>query len=98
MAKYSNEVVYSIKTNFDNSGIKQLQKELSSLKQLISTDLGKNKFGLNNTELQKSITQVERLQSLFNKGFDTTTGAYNINKINSLLNITYSDVKNCAAG
>lgn len=41
MAKYSNEVVYNIKTTLDSSGVAKLQNELTQLGQKMST-LGKN--------------------------------------------------------
>lgn len=83
MAKYSNEVVYNIKTNFDASGIRQLQNELNKLSQQI-TKGGPAKI-INPDEIVSAQEKIEALKTSLNKAYNTKTGMLNLSMLNAEL-------------
>lgn len=84
MAKYSNEIVYNVKTNLDASGITKLQSELTKLKQTLESS-GTSKFGLKTSEIQKSIVEVNKLQTAITKAFNPKIGMLDLPKFNKIL-------------
>lgn len=87
MAKYSNEVVYDIKTNLDTSGITKLKNELISLQEKINLMEGNTSFGksLGPKKVQEYTAAINSLQGAISKCFNPSTGMLNLQKFNSYL-------------
>ena len=87
MAKYSNEVVYNIKTNLDTSGITKLKTELTSLQEKINSMEGNSSFGksLGPEQVTKYTAAINSLQGAIAKCFDPSTGMLNLKKFNNYL-------------
>ena len=88
MAKYSNTIVYNLKTNLDSRGIDSLRKKLSQ----VQTDLYKLKGmkGLtsnrkddkalkltDNKELEESYQTILKIQKALNSATNFSTGSFN---------------------
>ena len=84
MAKYSNQVTYDIKTTLDASGITKLRSELSKLNQDVAT-IGKSQWGLKDSEIQRTINQVNRLQRAITECFNPKIGMLDLSKFNKTL-------------
>lgn len=88
MAKYSNQVVYDIRTTLDASGITKLQSELSKVQTTLNSLTGKKgiKLGLDVDELEMYRFEVEKLSKVLTTSFNTRTGMLDLNKFNAALN------------
>ena len=84
MAKYSNQVTYDIKTTLDASGITKLRSELNKLNQDVAT-IGKKQWGLKDSEIQRTVAQVNRLQTAITECFNPKIGMLDLSKFNRTL-------------
>ena len=87
MAKYSNQVVYDIKTTLDASGITKLQSELAKVQSTLNSLKGKEgfKLGFNIDELESYREEIEKLSKVLTTTFNTRTGMLDLNKFNVAL-------------
>ena len=87
MAKYSNDVVYNIKTTLDASGVTKLKNELTALGQRIKAMEGNNTFGksLGPGEVEKYTKAIRNLKTAMIDCFDQSTGMLNLKKFNGYL-------------
>ena len=88
MAKYSNTIVYNLKTNLDSRGIDSLRKKLSqvqtdlyklkSMKGLTSNTKNDNALKLaDNKELEESYQTILKIQKALNSATNFSTGSFN---------------------
>lgn len=88
MAKYSNTIVYNLKTNLDSKGIDSLRKKLSqvqtdlyklkSMKGLTSNTKDSNAFKfVDNKELEESYQTILKIQKALNSASNFSTGSLN---------------------
>lgn len=92
MAKYSNEVIYNIKTTLDSSGITKLQNQLTSLQtKMQSTLMGKGTSAYSSDALKKDIQNIEKLKGIISNSFNAKTGMFDLNAFNK--NFTTSGLK-----
>lgn len=88
MAKYSNTIVYNLKTNLDSRGIDSLRKKLSQvqtdlyklkgMKGLTSNTKNENALKLaDNKELEESYQTILKIQKALNSATNFSTGSFN---------------------
>lgn len=88
MAKYSNTIVYNLKTNLDSRGIDSLRKKLSQvqtdlyklkgMKGLTSNTKNDNALKLaDNKELEESYQTILKIQKALNSATNFSTGSFN---------------------
>ena len=85
MAKYSNDVVYNIKTTLDASGITKLQSELTKLSQQVSNKSFVDKMGLSSSEIAKAQKGITQLQGAISRAFNPKIGTLDLTKFNQIL-------------
>lgn len=95
MAKYSNEVVYNIKTTLDSSGITKLQNELTALQKRINSTSGRDVFGkgFSEEQVQRYSTAISSLRGAITKCFNPSTGMLNLQKFNKYLSSSTGTLK-----
>lgn len=83
MAKYSNEVIYNIKTNLDKSGVTRLNAELqqvtNKLTQMQSRGL------IRKEETAEALKNIAVVKAALNNSFNVQTGMLNLNSFNKQL-------------
>lgn len=101
MAKYSNTIVYNLKTNLDSRGIDSLRKKLSQvqtdlyklkgMKGLTSNTKNDNALKLaDNKELEESYQTILKIQKALNSATNFSTGSFNTSAF--LLDLQKMDV------
>lgn len=83
MSKYSQTVEYNLRTTLDNTGLLQLQHQLS----LVRAEMNKLvKEGDINSEFAQAAKNVEKLQIALRKSFNSNIGIFDLKKFQQELN------------
>lgn len=83
MSKYSQTVEYNLRTTLDNTGLLQLQHQLS----LVRAEMNKMvKEGDINSEFAQAAKNVEKLQLALRKSFNSNIGIFDLRKFQQELN------------
>lgn len=76
MAKYSNEIEYSISTKLDDAGLKKLQSQLDTVKQKLASVAKDNSLD-KATDTKTAIANVEKLQKALQDAYNPKFGTVN---------------------
>lgn len=97
MAKYSNDVVYNIKTTLDASGVTQLRNELTKLKTTLTANDATKITGLHPAEIKQSIKEINQLEVALKKAFNPKINSLDLSKLNTSLRMTDTNLQGIAA-
>lgn len=90
MAKYSNEVIYNVKTTLDASGITKLHSELNKI--LVQMDEISHEKLISDAAANDAIKTINKVKIALNSAFDTKTGMLNLSKFYGSLGMSMKEV------
>ena len=87
----SNNIDFRVGFNVDKQGLNTIKKELADITKVIEKN---QKDGIiDQATVDKSISQIRKLEGALNKAFDTDTGILNIKKLNKELSKTETSLE-----
>ena len=87
----SNNIDFRVGFNVDKQGLNSIKKELADITKVIEKN---QKDGIiDQATVDKSISQIRKLEGALNKAFDTDTGILNIKKLNKELSKTETSLE-----